>query len=187
MNTRGFSPWHYLGIGFFFVAVIPFITWHISNIPNQTPGLQVFDSDPSCAKTNLLTATDAQAGACTVVSAPVTNKQVKAIYGQRHAGPRFQYLITVNTSLADNPTFQIVGANMLSYVSVGQPLTVMLFQRKIVMALINGQTVESVNDPDNTASTNRFRKVVTGISILIGIILLALTLKALLLKAPEPT
>ncbi|MGH8402858.1 MAG: hypothetical protein ACRESO_05580, partial [Gammaproteobacteria bacterium] len=72
-------------------------------------------------------------------------------------------------------------------VSVGQPLTVMLFQRKIVMALINGQTVESVNDPDNTASTNRFRKVVTGISILIGIILLALTLKALLLKAPEPT
>lgn len=187
MSTSSFSPWHYLGAVILFLFVIPFITWHISNIPNQTPGLQVFDSDPSCAKSNLLAATDAQSGACSVISAPVTNKQVKAIYGGHHAGARYQYLITINTSLADNPTFQIIGSNVLSYVSVGQPLTVMLFQRQIVMALINGQTVESINDPDNTASTNRFRKVITGLSILIGIILLTLALKMLFLTPSVPS
>lgn len=187
MGTSSFSPWHYLGAVLLFVFVIPFITWHISNIPNQTSGLRVFDSDPSCAKSNLFAATGALSGACTVVSAPVTNKQVKAIYGQRHAGPRYEYLITVDTSHVDNLTFQIVGSNVLSYVSLAQPLTVMIFQRQIVMALINGQTVESINNPDNAASTNRFRKVITGISILIGIILLVLALKILFLTPSAPS
>ncbi|MGH8398547.1 MAG: hypothetical protein ACRETA_09935 [Gammaproteobacteria bacterium] len=186
MNGLNFSPWHYLGVGFFFVAVIPFITWHISNIPNQTPSLQVFDSDPSCTKSNLLAADTAQSGACTVISALVANKRVMTIYRSR-TSPHHQYLITVNTASADNPTFQIVGSNVLSYVSVGQPLYVTLFQRQIVMALINGQAVETVNDPDNTASTNRFRKIVTGISILIGIILWALALKMLFLTPSVPS
>ena len=164
MASYPFSPWHYFLVGLMFAIVGPIFIWHATG-QTQTPGRQVFDSDPSCSAANLLARDSAQQGACTVAFVPVENKRSVTEYRQRGM-PYQHYFITVSTRLADNPTFQIVGPNVLPDVAIGKPLYVLIFRRQIVMSLINGQAVNAVNNPDNTASTNTFRKVLTVLFLL---------------------
>ena len=164
MASHPFSPWHYLIVGLMFVIVVPWFIWHGTG-QTQTPGLQQFNTDPSCSATNLLAGDAAQQGACTVAFVPVEDKRTVTDY-RPTTMPQQKHFISVSTTLADNPTFQIVGPNVLPDVAIGKPLYVLIFRRQIVMSLINGQAVETVNNPDNAASTNTFRKVLTVLSLL---------------------
>jgi len=166
MASHPFSPWHYLSVGLMFAIVGPFFIWHATG-QTQAPGLQQFDTDPSCRAANLLAGDSAQQGACTVAFVSVEDKRTVTEYRQR-AMPSQHHFITVSTALADNPTFQIVGPNVLPDVTIGKSLYVLIFRRQIVMSLINGQAVDAINNPDNTASTNTFRKVLTALFLLIA-------------------
>lgn len=164
MASHPFSPWHYLTVGLMFAIVIPWFIWHATG-QTQTPDLQQFNTDPSCSAANLLEGDAAQQGACTVAFVPVEGKRSVTEY-RPTTMPHQKHLISVSTGLADNPTFQIVGPDVLPDVTIGKSLYVLIFRRQIVMSLINGQAVETVNNPDNTASTNTFRKVLTVLSLL---------------------
>lgn len=164
MASQPFSPWHYLSVALFFAIIVPWFIWHATG-QTQTPGLQQFNTDPSCSAANLLAADSAEQGACTVASVPVVDKRLVTVIRQ-NAMPYQRYLITVSTAFADNQTFQIVGPNVLPDVTIGKSLYVLIFRRQIVMSLINGQAVETVTNPGNTASTNTFRKVLIVLSLL---------------------
>ncbi len=183
MASHPFSPWHYLTVGLLFAIVVPWFIWHATG-RTQTPGLQQFNTDPSCSAANLLAGDAARQGACTVTLVPVDDKRSVTEY-RPTTMPHQKYLISVSTGLADNPTFQIVGPNVLPDVTMGKPLYVLIYRRQIVMSLINGQAVVTVNNPNNTASTNTFRKVLTVLSLLVAAGAFFIAVKMLFFPRPD--
>lgn len=165
-SSTPFSPWHYLGTGLVFAIIGPWFIWHATG-NTQTPGLQEFNASPSCSASNLQAAASAVQGVCTVVSVPVVNKQTTTEFRTGGVGGSLKhYLITVGASQVGNPTYEIVNNPFFNDIVVGQPVYVMIFRGKIVNTLLAGQSIESVDNPDNNARGNGFRKILTALSLL---------------------